>query len=245
MTSSTLVWYVARAGGLVSWGLLTLAVLWGLAMSTKAVRRWAKPNWMLDLHRSLAGLAAIFVGVHVGAILLDTYVHFGLANALVPFTGSWHPDAVAWGIISMYLLAAVELTSLARRRLSNRLWRRVHYLSFPLFVLATTHGFSAGTDRANMVVIAVAAAAIVAVTALVGVRLGKRAPVPGPRPTRPAGRLGPVGAGPAARPANAGGWSEARPAAWPPDGGSAVGAGDGRPARPRRRDTPARTGSSD
>ena len=40
--------------------------------------------------------------------------HFSLVNVLVPLTGDWHPLAVAWGIAGMYLLLAVELTSLAR-----------------------------------------------------------------------------------------------------------------------------------
>jgi uncharacterized membrane protein YbhN (UPF0104 family) len=47
---------------------------------------------------------------------------------------------VAWGIAALYLLIAVEITSLVRRSLPNRLWRRVHYASFPIFALATIHG---------------------------------------------------------------------------------------------------------
>jgi hypothetical protein len=49
-------------------------------------------------------------------VLADSYVHFSLVNVLVPLTGDWHPLAVAWGIAGMYLLLAVELTSLARPR---------------------------------------------------------------------------------------------------------------------------------
>jgi putative heme transporter len=51
---------------------------------------------------------------------------------------------VAWGIAALYLLIAVEITSLVRRSLPNRLWRRVHYASFPIFALATIHGVAAG-----------------------------------------------------------------------------------------------------
>ena len=54
--------------------------------------------------------------------------------------------AVAWGVVAGYLLLAVELTSLARARLPKRAWRRVHTASFVLFVMATVHGLSAGTD---------------------------------------------------------------------------------------------------
>src|SRR5262249_23625619 len=71
-------WYVARPGGLVSWGLLTASTMWGLALSTKIFGRRLRTNWLLDLHRMLGGLALVFVGVHVTAILLDSYIHFGL-----------------------------------------------------------------------------------------------------------------------------------------------------------------------
>jgi len=72
----------------------------------------------------------IFTAVHVVAIVLDSFVSFSVLNVLVPFTGSWHPVAVAWGIVAMYALAAVEITSLLRTRISKQAWRATHYLSF-------------------------------------------------------------------------------------------------------------------
>src|SRR5262249_19684751 len=156
-------WYTARAGGIVAWVLLALSVLWGLALSTKALGQRARPNWLLDLHRFLGGLALVFTGVHVVAIMADSYVHFGLVEVLVPFTGTWHPAAVAWGIVGLYLLAAVEITSLLRRRISKRVWRATHFLSFPLFAVTTVHALSAGTDAATLPLRAAIASAAVAV----------------------------------------------------------------------------------
>src|SRR5690348_10185557 len=100
-------WYVARAAGLTSWALLVFATLWGLALSTKILGKRPRPNWILDLHRWLGGLAVIFTGVHVGALLLDQYVHFGVKEVLVPFASSWRPAAVAWGVVALYMLLAV------------------------------------------------------------------------------------------------------------------------------------------
>jgi hypothetical protein len=168
--SGSLAWYVARAAGLVSWGLLTAATMWGLALSTKVFGRRPRPNWLLDLHRMLGGLALVFTGVHVGAILLDTYVHFGLTSVLVPFASTWHPLAVAWGVVALYLLLAVEITSLVRSRISHRVWRGVHYASFGLFVTATVHGLAAGTDTTREVAVFVAAAAGLAFLILVAIR---------------------------------------------------------------------------
>jgi DMSO/TMAO reductase YedYZ heme-binding membrane subunit len=74
-------------------------------------------------------------------------VHFGIIEVLVPLTGSWHPVAVAWGIAGLYLMLALQVTSMFRAHLPKRLWRSTHYLSFPLFAVATVHGLTAGTDR--------------------------------------------------------------------------------------------------
>lgn len=139
-------WYVARSAGLVAWALLSASVLWGLTMTTGVARGRVRRPVLLDLHRYLGGLATVFTGVHVAAILLDSYVKFSLTSVLVPFTSSWRPVAVAWGIVAMYLLLAVELTSLARARLPRRIWRALHFASFPLFFASTVHALTAGTD---------------------------------------------------------------------------------------------------
>ncbi len=103
--TSQLWWYTARAGGLVAWALLSASVLWGLSLSTRALGKRPRPNWLLDLHRFLGGAAVVFTGIHVLSLMLDSYVHFGLVEVLVPFASQLAPGAVAWGIAGLYLLA--------------------------------------------------------------------------------------------------------------------------------------------
>jgi methionine sulfoxide reductase heme-binding subunit len=171
--SAQLPWYVARASGIVAWVLLSGSVLWGLSMTTRTFRRRVRRPWLLDLHRFLGGLAVIFTGIHVAAILADTYVHFGLAEVLVPLASKWRPIPVAFGIVGLYLLAAVEVTSLVRDRIPNQLWRRVHFLSFPLYVVTTVHMLTAGTDRRHPLLILAAVVSSAAVLALTAVRVNR------------------------------------------------------------------------
>ena len=171
--TSQITWYAARAAGIVAWGLAAASVIWGLALSTRVMGGQPRPAWLFDLHRFLGGLALIFTGVHVVAILADTYVHFTLINVLVPFTGTWHPGAVAWGIVAFYLLLAVELTSLARARISKRLWRRVHYASFVMFVVSTMHALGAGTDAKTLPFRLAVLATCGAVATLTAIRVGQ------------------------------------------------------------------------
>jgi predicted ferric reductase len=174
-------WQVARAGGLVAYGLLAASTIWGLAVSTRLLGRWPAPGWTLDLHRYLGGLALTFTGIHLAALLADTYIQFDLLDLLVPLASAWRPRAVAWGVVAVYLLVAVQATSLARRRLPYRLWRRVHLAAFPLLVAATAHLLTAGSDRANPAVLTMLTVTVAATTFLVLFRLLHLA-----RPSQPA-----------------------------------------------------------
>jgi len=187
--SSQLWWYTARAGGIVAWALLAASVVWGLLLSSRLRPGGVAPAWTLDLHRFLGGLAVIFTVVHVVAIMLDSYVHFGLADVLVPFAASWHPNWVAWGIVSMYLMLAVEITSLTRRWLPTRLWRRIHVLSLPLFAVATVHFVGTGTDSGNPFAVLGIVVCSLAVAGLLARRIQRMRSVPPRRPPRPGGSI--------------------------------------------------------
>ena len=132
---SRLPWYVTRASGMTAWALVLISIVWGLAMALPRIgfTRKAGPAWTLALHRWLGALALAFIAVHVGSILVDDFVHFSIADVVVPFASGWHPGAVAWGIVAMYLLIAVEVTSLVRKRLPAKVWRQVHLLAYAAF----------------------------------------------------------------------------------------------------------------
>jgi DMSO/TMAO reductase YedYZ heme-binding membrane subunit len=182
-------WYVARAGGLVAWWSATLAVLLGLGLSGRAVRRRGAPAWLLGMHRYLGGLTVLFAGLHIGGLVADNYVHFGWREVLVPLASRWHPGAVAWGVVAFYTLLAVEATSLLMRRLPRKVWRAIHAWSFVVFSAGTIHAFTAGTDRGNVAVEWTAVVGATAFTFLALFRqLGRSSRSSGrARPTQPSG----------------------------------------------------------
>jgi len=127
-------------------------------------------------------VASVFVAVHLVGLVGDNYLQIGWREILVPFALDWRPGPVAWGITAMYLLVAVELTSLLRDHLPKRLWRTIHLLSFPLWASATVHTLSAGTERHNLVLQWTAIGSIAVVVFLTLVR------VLAPRPDLSPGR---------------------------------------------------------
>ena len=194
-------WYVARSAGIVAWGLSALAVLWGLALSTRALGRKPPAPWLLDVHRFLGALTVLFVVVHLVGLGFDPWASFGVDELLIPMASSWKPVAVAWGIVALYLLIAIEGTSLLKSRLPLRLWRGVHLTSYAMYAMATVHLLLAGTDRYSpvlrvAVVVSVGAVVFFTMYRLIGpgraasVKSGRRPTVPR-SPRTPAGPGGP------------------------------------------------------
>ena len=179
-------WYVARGAGLVAWCLCSASVIWGLLVSSRLIRRKGAPAWLLDLHRFLGTLSIVFVVIHLAGLWFDDYISYGPRELFVPFSGEYRPVAVAWGMIAFYLLVAIQLTSWFMRRLPRRIWRAVHMGSIPLTVLATVHGFFAGADRSNRLVIGVAVVLCGVMVFLTGSRVAaRRAAVPRGRRASP------------------------------------------------------------
>lgn len=144
-------WYLARATGIVAWALAAGSVLWGMALSTRALGPKPKAPWLLDLHRFLGALTVFFVVGHVAALVADSYVDIGPRDILVPMASSWRPLPVAFGVVAMYLLVAVEVTSLLKRRIPKRVWRAVHLSSYVVYLAASVHFLAAGSDAASVI----------------------------------------------------------------------------------------------
>jgi methionine sulfoxide reductase heme-binding subunit len=144
-TTLPIAWLVARAAGLVAFGLLTLSVWLGLVMSTRLLGP-KRQKLLLGLHRTLAWTGLSMIGLHVGAVLLDPVLHFGLAAALVPFAGPWKPGAIAAGVVGGWLSLALASSFRLRKWIGQKGWRRLHYASFGAFALSLGHALLVGTD---------------------------------------------------------------------------------------------------
>lgn len=167
-------WYLSRASGIVAWVLLAATCLWGVLLATRMLRPADRPAWLLDLHRWLGALGIVTTAVHLGALVADSYLTFAWREILVPQASAWRPGAVTFGVIAMYLLAVVELSSLVMRRLPRRWWRAIHLGSYLAFTSVTIHGVLAGTDVTNRVMLLVGAGVLGALAVTVIARIVHR-----------------------------------------------------------------------
>ncbi len=172
-------WLIARAAGLVAFGLLTVSVTLGLLMSTKLL----KPRRQKDLlgwHQTLIWMGLSMLVLHGGAILFDPVMRFGLPAVVVPGAAPWRPITVAAGVVAGYLMLALAVSFRVRRRIGQRRWRLFHYASFVAFALALGHALHAGTDLRGTTGLVFAAIAVAPILWLTFARILM------PRPGRPA-----------------------------------------------------------
>jgi len=139
-------WYVTRATGIVAALLIAAALVSGFLFSGRETGRRRRPNWWLDLHNMLGGLALVFTLVHMFAALVDTDLALALADLLVPGVASVNRWPMAWGVIATYLVATAVLTSWPKKRFRRRTWRILHLGSVLGFVLVLVHALQMGTD---------------------------------------------------------------------------------------------------
>jgi predicted ferric reductase len=143
----TITWDVARAGGFTAYVLLTLAVAVGLALSTQlqSPSRW--PRLLnSELHNFLTLLSTIFVVVHILAVWVDPFTHFGWSEVFIPFVSSYRPVWMAFGIVALYLGIAIGISTWLRPRLGYTWWRRLHVLTLGVYAFATVHWIGSGSD---------------------------------------------------------------------------------------------------
>lgn len=139
-------WLASRAAGVTAFVAITLDVTFGLFVSTGAADRWIARARSVDVHRWLSSTALGLIAAHALLLLGDGYVRFDLLDAVVPFLAPYRPAAVALGLGAAALAAVVHASFALRHRLGVAAWRRLHRLTFGIFVLALAHGLLAGSD---------------------------------------------------------------------------------------------------
>jgi predicted ferric reductase len=170
-------WFVSRATGFAAYVALSLDVILGLLVSTRAGDRWLARGTSIDLHAWLSPVALGLVLGHALVLVADSYIRFDALDVLVPFAAPYRPVAVGLGVIAVYLALVVQASFGLRRWLGATTWRRLHYLSFVVFVAAALHAMLAGSDSSRPWAAALYGTPLAIVLALVVHRvLGRRTP---------------------------------------------------------------------
>lgn len=143
---SMLPWVFERLFAFLAYGAMAGSVVYGLLLSTKLLDVIAHRPITFALHQDLASVGLGLAAVHGMLLALDKTVPFTLAQIAVPGLAPHAPIWVAAGQVAFYLMAIVVGSFYVRRRIGQRAWRTLHYVTFLAFLGATAHGLLAGTD---------------------------------------------------------------------------------------------------
>lgn len=153
-------WYIVRASGFISAGLLLLLMLSGIGQVTGLTYKLWEPVKAWAIHKAMAIALCISIAIHVTALLFDHYISFSLPQVAIPFLSEYTNGtklfglplgdvALASGILAMYGVAVIVASSLGWIDTHKKMWRWLHYTSYAVVVLAFIHGLGVGTDLAH------------------------------------------------------------------------------------------------
>ncbi|MCL6516958.1 ferric reductase-like transmembrane domain-containing protein [Alicyclobacillus sp.] len=143
-------WYMERAAGFTAYELLAFTAILGVTSSSGIWDRLRARRLVTQLHQFASSLMLGFLALHLSGLHLDTAVPFPWAKIFLLSGAVYRPMETGFGILAMYGIAVILLTSYARPRIGQRVWRVLHQLSIPVFVLSTLHGLLEGTDARSV-----------------------------------------------------------------------------------------------
>lgn len=130
--------HVATLAGYLSYGLMALAVCFGILTTTGWARRSVTRAAMTSGHMVLAVMALGFGFLHGIAYAFQTGEQFSYLMVVVPFVQGGEV-AVALGIVGLELGLAAAVSISVQRRLGYRRWHLIHYSTYAAFALALAH----------------------------------------------------------------------------------------------------------
>ncbi|HET7465212.1 MAG TPA: ferric reductase-like transmembrane domain-containing protein [Candidatus Dormibacteraeota bacterium] len=141
-----ILWYTTRGAGAVSLVLLTAVVGLGV-LSSLRFQATGWPRFLTTgLHRNLALVTLVFLGLHIVTAVVDPFTNLGWAAAIIPFSSYYRTFWLGLGTIAAELLAAIVVTSLAREFIGRQAWRVIHWLAYAAWPIGVIHGLGTGTD---------------------------------------------------------------------------------------------------
>lgn len=159
-----LMWWSIRALGLVAMISLWLGMMFGVLVSSKGLGVVDSAT-ALNLHKQQVLAASVATALHVLLVVADTHTDVPALAALVPMTSPILTGPISLGVLGLWSMIAILLSTALRERLSPIAWRAVHATAFGGFGVALAHGWTAGTDTGLRNLYLVTGASLVAATA--------------------------------------------------------------------------------
>jgi DMSO/TMAO reductase YedYZ heme-binding membrane subunit/ferredoxin len=134
----------AAFAGFAAYALMVGTIVWGILITTGAVRRSIRRETLYGGHMTMAVAALAFILVHIVGNVLRPAANLTIWHATVPFLQP--STAITVGVVSAELAVVTSVSVWFQRRLGYRTWQRLHWLGYPAYGLAIAHTIMAGSD---------------------------------------------------------------------------------------------------
>ena len=142
MNDDRLLW-LARMIGLCGLGLLIFSSIGGVLLATRTAQRLKLfKGKTFTWHRRLSLIGAALFLLHPVPMLFATQTTGGLHlnNVFVPFTAPKQSLWIGIGVLAVYALIVVTISSLYIKKMKRGTWRTLHYGIYLVLFLGLTHG---------------------------------------------------------------------------------------------------------
>jgi len=161
LAGGTLAWTVLRATGTVAYLSLAVTTSFGALQASRYAPGWLPRAVQYGWHGILSGFALVVSTVHGLFLAVDGQYRQSIAAIIAPGTSGWKPLEIGMGTLAVYLMLVVYGSTALRSRLSPRVWRGLHLLSYPAFILSTLHAWRTGSDPLTPLYLASSAAVLI------------------------------------------------------------------------------------
>lgn len=149
-------WYITRTAGFIAALALFFLILSGVGLISGYTFKILEPLTAWATHKAIGLVFIVSVAIHGIALLFDKYVPFNVAQILFPFLSNYRRVVlfnhnvgslyVALGILAMYGVLAIGLSTFFWIDKKPHTWKTIHFLAYLIAIFVFFHALYLGTD---------------------------------------------------------------------------------------------------
>lgn len=145
-TAAPVMWWSARALGMLAYVALWLSTLFGVLVGSRGAGGLLDHATVLQLHRRWALVALAATGLHVLTIVGDPHAGISPLAVFLPDVSERLTASVTLGTFALYGLVSLAVTTYLADRIPKAVWRAIHATAFGTYLVALSHGVFAGSE---------------------------------------------------------------------------------------------------
>ncbi|WEG12092.1 ferric reductase-like transmembrane domain-containing protein [Pullulanibacillus sp. KACC 23026] len=138
-------WHLIRLFGWLAYFFFSMSLVFGmLSRMSSFKKKWGLFS-AIHMSSSWAGLFATLG--HILILIVDSYQPYTIKEIFIPFVAQYDRIASGLGTLAFFIIVIVLFTSdVMRSKMNKKVWKRIHLMVFPAWLLMLIHGVVMGSD---------------------------------------------------------------------------------------------------